>query len=113
MREIKAYIRREKVQHVVHGLREAGVAQLSLNHVHSVGGGVDRKHWELSVEAGERAMQMTKLELVCADPEAQGLVEVIRRYACTGSPGDGLIFVSSVDEAVKIRTGVRGREAVR
>lgn len=113
MREIKAYIRRERVEQVVHGLREAGVAQLSLNHVHSVGVGVNRKHWEPLLEAASLAMQVTKLELVCTERQVEGFIEVIRRRACTGEPGDGLIFVSPVDQAVKIRTGVRGREALR
>ena len=58
-------------------------------------------------------MQVTKLELVCTERHVEGLVEVIRCRACTGEPGDGLIFVSPVEQAVKIRTGVRGREALR
>lgn len=54
-----------------------------------------------------------KLEFVCSEPEVDGLVVIIKARARTGEPGDGIVFASPVDRAVKIRTGVEGREALR
>lgn len=113
MREIKAYVRPERVADVVSALADAGVANLTMNRVRSLGSGVDPKHWGLSVEAGARYSEMAKLELVCSEPDLERLLALIRARALTGTPGDGLVFVSPVDRAVKIRTGATGREALR
>lgn len=53
-----------------------------------------------------------KLETVVADDRVEGVIAVIVEHARTGRFGDGKIFVSSVEEAVRIRTGERGRKAV-
>ena len=53
-----------------------------------------------------------KFELVVADGEADGLVKVITETARTGNVGDGKIFVSPIDEVIRIRTDERGESAV-
>lgn len=113
MREIKVYVRPERVADVVSALADAGVAHLTMSHARSVGSGVDPKHWGLSAEAGVRYSKMAKLELICSESEVDRLVALIRAHARTGAPGDGLVFVSPVDRAVKIRTGATGLEALR
>ena len=59
-----------------------------------------------------RYSRVVKLELVCRDDEMQLFVEIIRARAHTGKSGDGRIFVSSVEEAVNIRTGQTGEPAL-
>lgn len=113
MKEIKAYVRPERVEAVVVALHDAGVAHLSIIHVRSFGSGVDPDDRGMSLEAGAWYTEKAKLEFVCAEPDAPELVEVIRRAAHTGQPGDGIVFVSGVDRAAKIRSGKEGREALR
>lgn len=112
MREIKAYIRPERVEEVVRGLHDAGVSHVTLTHVRSLGSGVDPSDRRMSLEAGEWYTENTKLEFVCTEPEVEKLLGIIARCARTGERGDGVIFVHPVERAVKIRTGVEGHEAL-
>lgn len=113
MKEIKVYLRKKKVDDVVHALRGAGVTHMTITHVRSLGSGVDPDHVRISFETGTTYTEKTKLEFVCSEPDVDGLIPLIKTHARTGEPGDGVIFVSPVDQAVKIRTGVEGREALR
>lgn len=112
MREVKVYLRREMLEAVLRALHDADVAHVVVNDVRSFGSGVDPRHWRLSMDAGTQYTQHAKLEFVCAEADADRLVGVIRDRACTGEPGDGVIFVSPVERAVKIRTGAEGRAAL-
>lgn len=112
MREVKAYLRLEKVDEVVRALRDNGIAHMTINHVRSLGSGVDPRRQRISFEAGTYT-ETAKLEFVCSEPEVERLVPMIRAHALTGEKGDGVIFVSPVDYALKIRTGAEGREALR
>lgn len=113
MREIKVYLRKEKVDPVVHALREAGVRHMTISHVRSLGSGVDPKDFGISFETGTTYTEKAKLEFVCPEPEVNTLIPILESAARTGEPGDGIIFVSPVDQAVKIRTGLTGRAALR
>ena len=53
-----------------------------------------------------------RLEIVCVDEQAEGIVAVLEKSSHTGLPDDGKIYVSSVEQAVRIRTGERGEQAV-
>lgn len=113
MREIKAYLRPEMIERVVHALRDAGFTRMTITHVHALGSGVGPKGSRISSETGTWYTEKAKLELVCSEPDVEWLVPLIEANARTGNQGDGVIFVSSVDRAVKIRTGAEGREALR
>lgn len=112
MKEIKAYCRLEKVEAVVGALREAGLPHLTIVHVRSLGERVDTERARISVEAGDHFIEHAKLELVCSEADAERAVALIREKARTDQPGDGIIFVSPVDRAVKIRSGEEGRDAL-
>lgn len=99
MRLIKAYVRPETVNQVVHALDGEGVGHVTATHVRSLGHagvGTDPRHRELSVEAGTWYTEMVKLEVVCAEPDLDRLLTVIREAGRTGRPGDGIIFVTPV-----------------
>lgn len=113
MREIKAYVRPGRVDAVVQALEGSGVRNLTVSHVRSIGSGVDPKHFGISFETGTTYTEVAKLELVCAESEADALVDRIRGAAHTGEQGDGLVFVTPVVRAVRIRTGEEGRAALR
>lgn len=112
MREIKTYMRPEKVESVVRALHDAGVPHMTVLHVRSFGSGVDPDDRQLSLEAGEWYTEKAKLEFVCSEAEVDVLVPIIEVKARTGKPGDGVVFVTAVERAVKVRTGVEGRDAL-
>lgn len=113
MKEIKAYLRKEKVNDVVHALRHAGITRMTITHVWSLGTGVDPEDFRISFETGTQYTDKAKLELVCPEPDVDTLVPIIAENARTGDPGDGIIFVSPVGSAVKIRTAAEGRAALK
>lgn len=105
MHELKAIVRRERVDAVVHGLREAGVTRLWTSHVHALGRGVDPGEARVSFEEGAQFMEKAKIELFCRAEDVEGLLRVIRERASTGARGDGVIAVTCVERCVNVRTG--------
>ena len=112
MKELKAYIRIERIDGVVHALRRAGITDMSVIHVQTMGSSMDLSEAKISVELASRYTNMVKLEIVCPESSIDKIVSIIRQEAHTGRPGDGIIYVSSVDMAVKVRTGERDRDAL-
>lgn len=111
MRLIKAYVRPETVNRVVHALDGEGIGHVTATHVRSLGHagvGVDPKHRDLSVESGTWYTEMVKLEVVCTERDLDQLLTVIREAGRTGQPGDGIVFVTRIERAVKVRTGEEG-----
>lgn len=113
MQEIKAYLRKERVDGVVHALRAAGIVHMTVTHVRSLGSGVDPDDFRISFETGGQYTEKAKLEFVCSAPEVDTVLPIIEANARTGDQGDGIIFVTPIVRAVKIRSGVEGREALR
>lgn len=105
MKEIKAYIRKVKVEEAVHALEKIGVSNMTILDVMEVGEQADPKSLKLSIEIIEKYADVSKLEIVCADDRASLIVKTLREAAYTGSPGDGIIYVTPVEQAIKIRTG--------
>ena len=113
MQEIKVYLRKDMVDAVVEALRAAGITHMVLTHVRSLGSGVDPEQFGISFEAGTQYTEKAKLEFVCSAPEVDLLIPLIEANARTGREGDGIIFVSPVTRAVKIRTGAEGSDALQ
>ena len=90
----------------------AGVEGMTLSEVK--GFGRQKGHSEIyrGTEYTVDFLPKTKFEIVIADERAQRAVEAILSASKTGKIGDGKIFVSEVEEAVRIRTGERGAEAL-
>ena len=112
MKEIKAYIRPEIADKVIFELEVAGAKGMTLINVATLGGWVDPKHSQLSVEYCEKYSSSLKIELVCSDEEYKNLIRIILDKAFTGEKGDGKIFVSDITEAYSIRTKKRQQEAI-
>ncbi|MBI5286085.1 MAG: P-II family nitrogen regulator [Deltaproteobacteria bacterium] len=112
MKEIKAYIRVRKAEEVIHALEDAGVPGFTAIEVKAIGRAVEPERVKYSVEYAERVSPITKLEVVCKDEDVKRLVDIIREKAYTGHKGDGIIFVSDITDAVKIRTGEEGERAL-
>lgn len=112
MKEIKAYIRSRKADVVLGALEEMGVCDISLIDVMGVGQLADPKSARYSIKYVEKYSEVAKLEIVCKDDQVHRIVETIREKAYTGMSGDGMIYVSAVDMALKIRTGAQNEEAL-
>lgn len=112
MKKIEAIIKPFKLNDVKDGLASAGIQGMTVTEVK--GFGRQKGHTEIyrGSEYTVDFLPKIKLELVVADAQAAVAVEAIVKAAKTGKIGDGKIFVSSVDEAIRIRTEERGERAV-
>ena len=112
MKKIEAIIKPFKLEDVKDALTEAGITGMTVTDVK--GYGRQQGHSELyrGAEYIVDFLAKTKLELIVNDDEVDNVVKLISTSAKTGKIGDGKIFVMSVDEVVRIRTGETGAEAV-
>jgi nitrogen regulatory protein P-II 1 len=102
---IKAYIRTYMADKVIHALREIRAPRLTAIGIRAIGDEIDPQHLEVSSQHAGTYTTMVKLEIVCANEEVQRIKSIVVENARTGYKGDGIIVVSPVDEAMKIRTG--------
>ncbi len=112
MTEIKAYVRVNRIDQIVHMLKRAGIPHMSMIHVWAVGSAIDPTESKISIELASRVTDVVKIEIVCPETLTEEVISIIEREGRTGRPGDGIIYVSSVDAAVKVRTGERGASAL-
>jgi len=112
MKLITAIIKPFKLDDVRQAVADIGVQGITVTEVQ--GFGRQRGHTELYRGAEYRVdfLPKTKIELAVDDSIAEQVVEAITNVARTGKIGDGKIFVSSLEQAVRIRTGEVGVEAV-
>ncbi|GLT08883.1 P-II family nitrogen regulator [Sulfitobacter sp. PR48] len=112
MKLIIATIKPFKLEEVREALTEAGVRGLMVTEIK--GFGAQSGHTEIyrGAEYVVNFVPKVKLELVVADNVADQLVEVISKTAQTGKIGDGKIFVLDVEQAVRVRTGETGEDAI-
>ncbi|MBE9580867.1 MAG: P-II family nitrogen regulator [Desulfobacterales bacterium] len=112
MKKIEAIIKPFKLDDVKEGLTEIGVQGMTVSEVK--GFGRQRGHTEIYRGAEYKVdfVPKIKLEVVVNSELAPQVVQVIEQKAKTGAIGDGKIFVSGLDEVVRIRTGERGKEAI-
>lgn len=114
MKEIKAYIRTGVLAETVEALEEARAPGITIVTVHPVGYGFMPNYFTPEYQGPvKRYDAITKLEIVCRSEDADRLVEAIRSHSCSGAPGDGMIFVSPVERAIKIRTGEQGESILK
>jgi nitrogen regulatory protein PII len=112
VKKIEAIIKPFKAEPVREALMAAGVEGMTLSEVK--GFGRQKGHSEIyrGTEYTVDFLPKIKFEIVIADDRAQRAVEAILEKAKTGKIGDGKIFVTEIEEAVRIRTGERGMEAL-
>ncbi len=112
MKKIEAIIKPFKLDEVKEALQEVGLQGITVTE--AKGFGRQKGHTELyrGAEYVVDFLPKVKVELVVSDELAEQAVEAIRKAAQTGRIGDGKIFVSSVEEAIRIRTGETGAEAL-
>jgi nitrogen regulatory protein P-II 2 len=112
MKLVTAIIKPFKLDDVRTALGEVGVSGLTVTEVR--GFGRQKGHTELyrGAEYVVDFLPKMKIETAVAEDQVELVVEAIVRVAVTGNVGDGKIFISSLDEVIRIRTGETGAEAL-
>lgn len=113
MKKIEAIIRPEKLTVVRKALEALGLAGLTVTEVkgHGTQRGITQQ-WRGTTYTVD-LLPKVKLELVVEDALVEQVLGVIHETARTGEIGDGKVFVSTVDDAMRVRTGERGEAVVR
>lgn len=112
MKRITAIVRPEKLEPLKEALFAADVSGMTISQVNGCGSQHGWTEYFRGTEVLLNMVPKVKFEVVVPDERADALVSVIVEAARTGSVGDGKIFISPVDEVVRIRTGESGAEAV-
>ncbi|MBM3870749.1 MAG: P-II family nitrogen regulator [Verrucomicrobia bacterium] len=112
MKKIEAIIKPFKLEEVKDALRELGVTGMTVTEVK--GFGRQKGHTEIyrGSEYTVDFLPKTKLEVAVADSLVKAVVEAITKAAKTGKIGDGKIFISPLEDAIRIRTDEHGDQAV-
>lgn len=112
MKKIEAIIKPFKLDEVKEALQDVGLQGITV--IEAKGFGRQKGHTELyrGAEYVVDFLPKVKIEIVIGDDLVERAIEAIRSAAQTGRIGDGKIFVSSVEQAIRIRTGETGADAI-
>jgi nitrogen regulatory protein P-II 1 len=112
MKKIEAIIRTTKFEEVKHALETAGVESMTVIEVKGRGKqkGITQQ-WR-GAEYVVDLIPKTKIEMVVDDAKVETVVNTICNVAVTGNIGDGKIFISTIDDAIRVRTRERGTTAL-
>tara|TARA_R110002033_G_scaffold104849_2_gene152271 strand:+ start:621 stop:959 length:339 start_codon:yes stop_codon:yes gene_type:complete len=104
MKEIKAFVKPNRIQRVIEALSDNGFKSMTLSQAEGTGAfkGIGAKP---SLDFHITDSPVVKLELVCQNEEAQSAIDIITENGKTPEKGDGIIYVTSIDDAFKIKTG--------
>ena len=112
MKKVEAIIKPFKLDEVKEALHEVGIQGITVTE--AKGFGRQKGHTELyrGAEYVVDFLPKVKIEVVMEDTLVERAIEAIQTAAHTGRIGDGKIFVSTIDEAIRIRTGEKGKDAI-
>ncbi len=112
MKKIEAIIKPFKLDDVKEGLNEIGIQGMTMSEVKGYGRQKGHKEIYRGAEYVVDFIPKVKIEIVVGDDQVEQVVEAIRKSANTGKIGDGKIFVLPVEEAIRVRTGESGTDAI-
>ena len=112
MKKIEAIVQPHKLDTVKEALKSAGIDGLTIYEVHGYGRQKGHTETYRGSEYKVDVLPKVKVELVIGDKDLDRIVAVIADAARSGKIGDGKIFVSTIDEAIRIRNGDRGETAL-
>jgi len=112
MKKIEAIIRHFKVEEVKAALVSADIQGMTVSEVRGFGRQKGQKETYRGAEYTVDFLPKVKLEVILADSSVDAAVSAIIAAAQTGNVGDGKIFVTSIDQAIRIRTGETGEDAL-
>ena len=112
MKAITAIVKPFKLEDVRNALKEAGIAGLTVTEVQGVGREGGHTETYRGAEYQVDFVPKLRIDVIVDDERAGAVVDAIVAAAATGKIGDGKVWVSPVEDLVRIRTGERGRDAV-
>ncbi|MCG6894146.1 MAG: P-II family nitrogen regulator [Desulfobacteraceae bacterium] len=112
MKKIEAIIKPFKLEDVKDALNEIGIQGMTVSDVKGYGRQKGHKEIYRGAEYVVDFIPKLKIEIVVPAEQVKQAIEKIREAANTGKIGDGKIFVLPVEEAIRVRTGERGRDAI-
>jgi len=104
MKEIKAFVKPNRIQRVIEALSDNGFESMTLSQAEGTGA-FKSKGARPSLDFHVTDSPVVKLELVCQNEESLNAIEIITKNSKTDEPGDGIIYVSNVEDAFQIKTG--------
>ncbi len=112
MKKVEAVIRPFKLDEVKEALLEEGIRGLTISEVRGYGRQKGHKETYRGSEYQIEFVPKIKIEIVIDDPDLEKVIDAILRTAKTGQVGDGKIFISDVQDVIRIRTDESGPEAL-
>jgi nitrogen regulatory protein P-II 1 len=112
MKKIEAIIKPFKLDDVKEALNEVGIQGMTISEVKGYGRQKGHKEIYRGAEYVVDFIPKIKIEVIVASEMVEKVVDKIRQAANTGKLGDGKIFVLPVEEAIRVRTGERGKDAI-
>ena len=112
MKKIEAIVRHFKLEEVKDALSAVGVQGMTVSEVRGFGRQKGHKEQYRGAEYTVDFLPKVKMEVVVDDEQAKEVIDTIMRTARTGQIGDGKIFVTNLDEMIRIRTGETGNDAL-
>jgi len=112
MKRIEAFIRVNRLETVKQALEDVGIYGLSCEQVRGYGRQLGHTDKYRGSTYAVNLLPKMRLEVVVKDDDLETAIEAIVKASQTGEIGDGKIFISDVEDAVRIRTGERGEEAL-
>ena len=112
MKKVEATVRHFKLEDVKNALAEHGIDGMTVSEVR--GFGRQKGHTEMyrGTEYTVDFVPKVKLEIICSDDNLQKVIDTILQTAQTGQIGDGKIFISDLQDSIRIRTGETGEDAL-
>ncbi len=112
MKKIEAIIRHFKLEEVKDALTSVGVHGMTVSEVRGFGRQKGHKEQYRGAEYTVDFLPKAKMEVVVSDEQEQSVIDTILRTARTGQIGDGKIFITNLEEMIRIRTGEAGDTAL-
>ncbi len=112
MKKVEAIIKPFKLEEVKEALSNVGIKGLTVLEVKGFGRQKGHKELYRGAEYEIEFLPKVKLEVIVPESELETVIDAIVTSARTGRLGDGKVFVSPIEEVVRIRTGERGEEAI-
>lgn len=112
MKMVTAIIQESKLDAVREALVEADVSRITVSRVSGHGRSMAEQDIYRGRAVTPNLIPKVRLEIACNDEFVEPAIEAICKAANSGTMGDGKIFVTPLDEIIRIRTGERGREAI-
>jgi len=104
MKEIKAYVKPNRIHKIIEALTDNGFKSMTLSQAEGTGA-FKAKGAKPSLDFHVTNSPVVKIELVCQNEEAQAAIEIILTHGKTEEPADGIIYLSNLEDAFRIKTG--------